>query len=649
MPSSSPLAASWLALCAGWFGAIPCLAAQPPDPAVFVHNPSEHEQTRTLRVAWPLPRHWGVRGLRAVRVGSEPATCSPRLRWPDQTLALVELRWRMRLAAGERAVLRVECDYERDAEVAASPMPSASPPPVRSVVVDPWGRSYSAELRAGDDLAMPTASAWHRSDDGEAGLFAAHVWWHRVGDNPERELVVMLDNGRCWDAGLGPARLQAWRIACDADVELWPAEPRALQRIREDGGLDLLGPSKWLYLGDATAKVARCFVVPRGLAAAPRAELLATLAAPAYALPDLAWLRWCGVWGLHGGPAPSRGPVDDLTSRVLAQFWAAAEFGPFGGYGDDKAAVAVGSARHGDSALHNVLRFPAVELAAIAKGVVAQGALRPPPGHVARRPEATAAWRVGLSPRTIDRPHGFEAFDYEHVAVDVCFDHYWLTGDPVALGELRTTARAVRGMLGRLPFMTCRGEAMCLRALVAAAWTTADRELLDFARDRALRVVAAKLREHPVAAIAQPPHRDGLGETIWFDAPWQMAMLLCALHALHRLEPDAALVDMIEDLARRLVGPCWLEGVGPKYLVAARDANRYVLPRSYAPLAGTAQFQLAAFALAAELVRDDGLRAQLGKRADSIVAAARGALGELAPQLRADPWFQVWLDRAAPR
>lgn len=609
-----------------------------PEPAVFAHNPSGHEQVRVLRVAWPVPRHWGVRDVRAARVGREPAACVVRLRWPDQTLAVVELRWRARLAAGERAVLRVECEFERDHLLPAT-LAGTPAPPVMSSIDDPFGRRYVAELRA--DAGEVSASAWHRDSSG-AGMFAAHAFWG-VHGNPERELTIALDNGR-WSAGvLGPARLQSWRVQCDG-FELWPADSRS-QQARDGDALVVLGPSPWLYLGDATAKVSRCYAVPSGLSEPERRDLAATLAAPAYALPELDWLRWCGVYGLHGGPAPSRGPIDDLSVALLGRFYATAEFGPFGGYGDHKSAVDLGSSRHGDSVLHNVLRFPSSALLAMAEGAVQQGALRPPPGHSARLP-GTGWWLAGLSRRAIEHPHGFEPFDYEHVAVDACFELYWLTGDPVALRELHTVGRAIRDLLGRLPFLTCRGEAVCLRGLVACAWATGDRDLLDFARARVRQVLAAKLREHPVAAIAQPPHREGLGDGVWFDVPWQMAMLLCSLHALHRLEPDDQLVAMIESLARRLVGPCWLEGVGPKYLVAARDANQFAMARQQAPLSGTAHFLLAALTLASEVVGDD-LRTQLEQRIATIVAAARDVRGVLPPQIQADPWWQVWGDRTA--
>ena len=74
------------------------------------------------------------------------------------------------------------------------------------------------------------------------------------------------------------------------------------------------------------------------------------------------------------------------------------------------------------------------------------------------------------------------------------------------------------------------------------------------------------------------------------------------------------------------------------------------MPRGYAPLQGTAWFELGAFVLAGELVRDDSpTQHLLAQRAQAIAAAAGDRDGTLTPAVRANPWLQLWLDRRARR
>jgi hypothetical protein len=644
-----------------------CLAssvlAQAPDPLVVVRNETPFAVVRTLEAAWPLPRHLGARALHSARVGDAPARWSPLLRWPDGALAVVQLSWRSEVPANSRELHRVQFvvgDAEPSGDVAAQPLPPDQLL-LHSSVVDPWGQIYGADMQATArwrrGFATVTELAGvHRDAATDRGMLRVSGWLTQREGDADGELALALDNGR-WQPGdaLGPVRLSAWSLRC-AGYQLIP-QFGSEQQIRPttEAGLagakfELLGPSPWLYLGDATAKVVR-FAVLRtdGLTDGQLARAAAVAENPPLACADLAWVRWCGTFGLHGGPAPVDSALDDLATAQVGRWRSVAGFGPFGDFGDAKSAIALSSVRSGDSSLHNVVRWQSRPLLTIAAAMVAQGCLRPLPAHQVRLPAATAALRAGLSLRALNAPHGFEPLDYEHVAVDLTFDTYWLTGDPLALAELRAAGAAIRALLARLPFVTCRGEAACLRALVAIAWATQDRALLDFAQRRAHDVVGARLREHPVAVIAQPPHRDGLGEGVWFDAPWQMAQLVCALHALHRLEPRDELAASIEAIALRMAGPGWLDGQGPKYLVAARDANRFVMPRAYPALAGTAHFQLAAFELAAELTGDDERRSLFRARAAAIAEAARGAEMRLSPARRADPWFQVWCDRAASR
>lgn len=641
------------------------LALQVPEPAVWLRNPSARAQETIVSASMPLPRHWRARGLAHVTVGDEPASWYPLVRWPDGSLAVVRLHWVAHLPPACETRLPVRCEV---AEGAPPPRPDVADPwpeslPVHTEVVDPWGRVHVARLQRMRDAwrGMERVQTFHgRHVDAEHGtaLLDVHVQVRRHAGEPFGEMTVVLDNGRCSDAVLGAVRFQRFSLVTgDPALRLRPRwasanllrAPAAMPDAAGEGTCfrqDLLGPSPLLYLGDGTAKAFRFDVAWGVVGEAQEAAVHERLERPPVAFPDLAWVRACRAFGLHGGPAPVVGPTGAAMGGALAEWLRTARLGPFGDFGDAREAVVPGSGRNGACALHNVLRWRSSDLLEIAQAQMLQGMLRPLPGAVASVPATTAPLRQGLSARALREPHGFESLEYEGISVDLLFDLWWLTGDPLVRDELRRTGAAIRRLLQRLPFLTSRGEGWCAQALAAVAIATEDAELLAWAAHRMRSIVLPRLSESPYVALAQPPHPDALGGSVHFDAPWQMAALVHGLHALHRATEDDEFAVAAVDVARRMAVHGWKEGVGPKYLLSATDPGDFCLAREDTPLAGTARFLIGAFVLAREHADGDAPLSDLfAARARAIVDGARDALGILGTDDRADRWLQLWLDR----
>jgi hypothetical protein len=147
--------------------------------------------------------------------------------------------------------------------------------------------------------------------------------------------------------------------------------------------------------------------------------------------------------------------------------------------------------------------------------------------------------------------------------------------------------------------------------------------------------------------LRQPPHAEGLGANDSFDAPWQMAALVHGLHALFLATGDPEVAAAAVRTARKMAGPGWVDGVGPKYLVSAQDSGRFMMPVSYPPLEGTAVMETGAFALAAEMTDDPEERSLFLDRAGFILNAHVDP--DSGPRERwlagANPWLQIALDR----
>jgi hypothetical protein len=635
-----------------------------------VRNPGPVAHSCVLTASLPLPRQWGARALADLHVGAAPAQQRPLLRWPDGSLAVVQVQWHAVLPAGydERVVVR--CVPRSDAPPAeAAPAPREADPwpaplPLHAEVIDPWGRTYRAHFPVLREVTrglvrQQHGAAVHIEPDTGATLFAAELFFTTRQADSLAELVVVLDNARtCRAMRIGPARLTRFSlITHDRRLRLRPqfAAENLLPppvAVHDAAGAvvgyrhDLLGPSAMLYLGDGTAKAFTFDVCwDDDLSPVAQAAIETRTSSPPHAIADLDWVRATAAFGLFGGPAPLLAQGDEFAALAAGTWRAHAQFGPFGDFGVDKEAAALASAHHLPMALHDVVRWRAHDLLRIGQMQVRQGMLRPLPGHRSLLPPHSAGLRQGLSTRAMQRPHGFAALDYEHVAVERLFDLWWLTGDELVRQELVRHGQAIEAMLVQLPFTTSRGEGRCAQALAAIAWATDDAALLARAVRRVHEHVLPRLADSELVALAQPPHAEVFGGEAWFDAPWQMAALVHGLCALHRRSGDPALAAAAVEVARRMATHGWVEGQGPKYFVHAHDPQQFLLARGLPPLLGTAHFAIGAYVLAAELAHDDAdLRLLFWARADSIVHGTFGKL-PLPPQLGSDPWLQLWLDR----
>jgi hypothetical protein len=291
--------------------------------------------------------------------------------------------------------------------------------------------------------------------------------------------------------------------------------------------------------------------------------------------------------------------------------------------------------------LHDVVRHGSSELLDLAELMATQETLRPSPGVDPRLPSGTAPLRAGVPLSLVKAPNGWTAQDYEHFSLDLLYDFWWLTNDPLARDEIARAAAGLRALLPAIPFSTSRGEGWCLQAGTLAGRALGDAGLLELLRERVAHEIAPVLARSPKhVAIPQPPHAEALGPTTRFDAPWQMAALVHGLAALHRATDDPLLPGLVMRVAAAMVGPGWVEGEGPKYLVSEQDPGRYMLAVGTDPLEGTAWMEIGAFVLAKKFSQDEQERALLTRRAAEIVMPWRA--GRVGAESH-NPWFQLWL------
>src|SRR5262249_56991728 len=112
----------------------------------------------------------------------------------------------------------------------------------------------------------------------------------------------------------------------------------------------------------------------------------------------------------------------------------------------------------------------------------------------------------------------------------------------------------------------------------------------------------------------QPPLAEVLGGRDHFDAPWQMALLVRGLVALHRATGAAEFADAALRVADAMADPGWVEGSGPKTFVSADDPGRYTMAALPVDRAGCDRMTIGAFELAAELAGDPAAAARLRGR-----------------------------------
>ena len=665
-----------------------------PAPSFSVENLTTQPRREIVLASVPLPPG-RVHVLRSARVthrlevplarsGAEPMAAQaservvgelvpavPLMRWPDGSVSLMQVQVPVSMGPRSRLILAVQPGREGEtAPAPAGEFPVGHSLPLFTEVEDPWGGVYRArlepDLTAGADGILEETSlvrvqrfrSVHRSvEHPEQGFLGLRGYLMLFRGERRAVLTLLLDNSDLPFGPLGPVRLRSFVLVTESDAlrfkprfaadnVLSPPVPRSEGGYRQQ----LLGPGRDLYLGDSTAKAFRfdLFLDDEALSEEERIVAKASGDSPLRAIPDLAAVRASGAFGSHGGPAPITEAREDLSVGLLEIWRRRAVFGPFGSFGDPEDAAVQGSARNGPSALHNVVRWQSGMFLQAAEAMFLQHPLRPTPGRRVALPKDMAPFREGLGRQALNRPHGFTALDYEHFSVDLLFDYFWLTGDPLARDELARMGTGLRPLLGGLPFLTCRGEGWCLQAGVLIARATGDGGLLEFLRARFREVVIPSMGGPDRSyVLRQPPHPQGLGADEPFDAPWQMAALIHGLHSLYVATGDAAIVEAAVQTAVAMAGPGWVEGVGPKYLFSARDPGRFMMPVGHGPLEGTALMQMGAFALAAEMTSDLVDRALFLGRAKFILEDHLDA--DQSPRERwlagANPWFQIVLDR----
>ncbi len=634
------------------------LAAQAPENRIVVLNRGDAGWQGVVPVSVPFSRG-AHKDVQRLRIGDDVAPCETIMRWPDGSARVVRAWPRLVLDPGERRECRVSPTdapvelVERDRFFDELPM--------RTVLEDPWGRRFFARFEP-DSAAGP--DGWSRRglrcgkrrfrsthrDEGDSSLGMRAYLTTFAGDR-RATLTVLLDNDPADPAqALGPARFRSFAIESrDPRLRFRPrwSEENLLphpEETRTGYRQVLLRPSDQLYLGDRTAKAFRFDLFADGVGVTDGERERARLPRP-FAVPTLAWTRHTRAFGAHGGPAPADDRPDVLVKTLEEEWREGAWFGPFGDFGDPADAAHQGTPRNGPCALHNVLRCESSILLGIAETQVLQHTLRPTPGRAPRLPRAHASLRQGMSPRTIDRPHGFTPVDYEHFSVDLLYDYYWLTADPLARDELVRMGSGLWDVLGGVPFRTPRGEGWCLQAAVSIARATGDDSLVRAVHRHVTDTLLPRLgRDQQPYVLPQPPHEHAFGVTDHpFDVPWQMAALIHGLRALWDETEDLRIAGAIVRTARIMATVGWVDDVGPKYLYSTVDPRRYRLPVGFGPTEGTARMQLGAFVLAMELLEateSEPDRSLLASRADFLRA------GDESPaEVARDPWSQIHLDR----
>lgn len=645
-------------------GSVALLATLAPaqSPSIHVRNPHVVALRTIVRASVPWPR--GVLHDPArIRVAGAPAAAVPLLRWPDGSLQVVQVQFEAELPAAQETELPVE--------LAAQALP---PPPARAWMFpaslplvcelrDPWDRAWHTTLEpdphaAAGGLVVATQLVEIRRllgplrDGSGAALLDVVAYLTRFAGERHAELTLLLGNGASPHGSapaVGPVRFRSFAlIAADRRLRARPhwigANLLERPQITPDGGWrqQLLGPSDQLYLGDRTGKAWRFDLFwdeQADDAARERADLLA--GAPPVAFADLDWTRHTRAWSVHGGPAPALAPGFDPSADMIWQWQSSARFGPFGGFGDAEDPLLADRARETPFSLHNVLRTRSPSLLGIAEAIVLQQPLRPTPGCVPRLPADTAAFRAAMPEHAIERPHGWVALGYEHFAVDLLYDWFWLTGDPLARDELARCGSGLPALLAGVPFRTARGEGLCLRAGVQIAQATGDEALFDLLLRHAHALLPQLGRAPSAAVLPQPGHARVFGTEVPFDAPWQLSLLVRGLHALHVTTGDLDCAAAAVQIADAMAGPGWVDGVGPKTFVSARDPGRYILADDQDPLTTTRAMSIGAYVLAAELTSVPAAQELFLLRAGFL---ARGWVH--APEFaHADPWLQLWFDR----
>jgi hypothetical protein len=631
--------------------ALALIALAPQDPTPELVFGAERVQRSSVVAAMPWPR--GVHAeIDAVRVGSGIGSAQTLLRWPDGSVqvSLLHVRWEDGSSLPERATVEVVDGEDAAAivrRVRATEFGLAPLPEFVCRLRDPFGQELTATLSFGiersdavpRELRVPLSRA---GADGPEQLFHVRAWLREYRGSSRAELTILLENEPNDDEVVcGPARYRSFELSVsDPAIEVVVQHAAVLgigEVVNVDGRrvVTLVPDGPAHYLGDHTGKAFRLELY--------RKSANGFDPAPLFALPKTGWVRHTRAFNSFGGPAPNDATDPRNAAAVLAAFAdRGSNGGPYDAYGDAKD-PAFDPSRTAPSSLHSALRWRSAAMLDLAGLAVAQHCLRPTPFTKPRLPLAAAHLRAGLGPIAVAKPHAFLPLDYEHFAVDLLFDRYWLTGDPLARHELRRAGRGLLDGLARVEFRTSRGEGLALRSGVAIARATADEDLLAglhrHARDVLLPMIAAAPRG---CAIPQPPHERALGPHEPFDSTEQMAMLAIGCMALADAVDDPDVRRAASDVIFRIATDGWLDNHGPAALVSAREYRERSEPAGDAARTGLVGVLLTAFTLAAELESEPARSALFQTRLAELWAdrALPGGDATLA-----DPWFQVPRDR----
>ncbi|MGE0144324.1 MAG: hypothetical protein AB7I19_12225 [Planctomycetota bacterium] len=629
--------------------ALVALAQGDPTPDLVLG--AERAMRNSVVVAMPWPRGMHAE-IDAVQVGSGIGSAQTLLRWPDGSVqvSLLHVRWEGETNLPERATVEVVEGEDAAAivrRVRATEFGFAAQPQFVCRLRDPFGQELTATLAFGIDRDDATAREIRvplsrTGGDGPEQLFQVRAWLREYRGSADAELTILLENDPTDEEVVcGPSRYRSFELSVsDPAIEVSVPHGAVLgigEVVRGEGGFVVAlvpdGPAH--YLGDHTGKAFRLEL--------RRKSEKAFGPGPLTALPETRWVRHTRAFGSFGGPAPDE-TTDTRNATALLTAFAdrGSHGGPYDAYGDAKDPT-YDPSRSAPSLLHSVLRWRSVAMLELAGLAVAQHCLRPTPFTTPRLPATAAHLRAGLGPIAIAKPHAFVALDYEHFAVDLLFDRYWLTGDPLARHELRRAGRKLLDGLTRVEFRTSRGEGLALRSGVAIARATADPELLAglhrHARDVLLPLIAAAPRG---CAIPQPPHERAMGPHEPFDSTEQMAVLALGCMALADAVGDTDVRSAASDLIFRIATDGWMDNHGPAGFISAREYRERSEPAGDAARTGLVGVLLTAFTLAVELESEPARSALIQTRLSELWAdrALPGGDATLA-----DPWFQVPLDR----
>ena len=498
---------------------------------------------------------------------------------------------------------------------------------------------------------------------------------------------------------LGNVRLRRFSLVVDslelAFVPRWirenrlrPPEPLLDDKGEQRGWRQhLIGPGAGHYLGDACVKrFPLVLYAPLGNARERpqddaerlrRASATALAQAPLYALPLLSDVRRSRALGANGGPAPWTAGARAAAAAQYDKWRSRDHFGLYGTWGDVAMTPTTGTPRNTPLGLHLAVRSSDRRLMLRAEGWCLQQGLRPyhlfglrvtpeddiylmglPHRRGKRFVSKNTLGRSKLSEESAKhrdklrvhpkRPHGMNAFDYEHMTVDVLYDFYCLSGEVWARDELDVLGWQLLGLLPRSKYGfsrpgTSRGEGWCMQALALCYRATGHEEFKAHAihRLRALEKARGKLGN----PTAQGPDRRAFGEGVAWDAPWQQAAYVLGMAAAYRSFGHDGFAKLAVETCRYMATHGWEDGAGPKYFVTIEDPDRrFKSGRG----SGTQEFCASALVVAAEIAHERSQKsdAQLfEKRLAELyrIYANKGPEG-----LAASKWWQIPLDRRSP-